>query len=216
MEKKRFIGCWNKSVILTYIGVALSVLGILELLMHNNLKLALTCLILAGICDMYDGTVARMCKRTDEEKQFGVQIDSLADVICSVIFPVIIYFHSVEINENIRQTINSELLTVVIGAIYSICGISRLAWFNIKTANTETKTEYYTGLAVTFIALILPVMHLVGFIFDLCNLTYYLTMLITAIMFVGNFKVKKPGKVTYIIFLILAVIAITMIQIFIK
>ena len=30
---------------------------------------------------MFDGTVARMCKRSDREKKFGIQIDSLSDLI---------------------------------------------------------------------------------------------------------------------------------------
>ena len=39
---------------------------------------------------MFDGKVARMCKRTEEEKQFGIQIDSLADTINFIALPVVI------------------------------------------------------------------------------------------------------------------------------
>lgn len=215
MEKK-IIGCWNKSVILTYIGIAASVIGMGAILVHDNLRIALTCLMIAGICDMFDGTVARLCKRTEQEKQFGIQIDSLADVVCSVVFPVVIFMHSVEINTNIRQTVNSEMLTYLIATLYIVCGVARLAWFNINTADKDNKAEYYTGLAVTYIAVILPIMHLIGFIFDLCNLTYYITMLVTSFLFVANFKMKKPGKVSYIVFMLLAIVVTVMIWLFIK
>lgn len=215
MEKK-IIGCWNKSVILTYIGIAASVIGMGAILVHDNLRIALTCLMIAGICDMFDGTVARLCKRTEQEKQFGIQIDSLADVVCSVVFPVVIFMHSVEINTNIRQTVNSEMLTYLIATLYIVCGVARLAWFNINTADKDNKAEYYTGLAVTYIAVILPIMHLIGFIFDLCNLTYYITMLVTSFLFVANFKMKKPGKVSYIVFMLLAIVVTVMVWLFIK
>ena len=215
-NKKKFIGYYNKPVILTYIGMIASVVGMVELLKDNNLKSALICLIAAGICDMFDGTVARKFNRTENEKEYGVQIDSLADMFCSVAFPAVIFIHSVEINESVRQTINSQLLTSIIGSLYMICGAARLAWFNINTASTTEKVDYYTGMPVTYIALILPLMHLIGFAFDLCNITYYLTMLVSSILFVSNIKIKKPGKKAYIVFLILAVISTVMIHFIIK
>ena len=69
------IGKWNKSVILTYIGLTISVLGIMLVLFDVDLKYVMICLIVAGICDLFDGTVARRCKRTKEEKEFGIELD---------------------------------------------------------------------------------------------------------------------------------------------
>ena len=84
------IGKWNKSVILTYIGLTISVLGIMLVLFDADLKYVMICLIVAGICDLFDGTVARRCKRTKEEKEFGIQIDSLADTVNFLCLPVVI------------------------------------------------------------------------------------------------------------------------------
>lgn len=76
------IGKWNKSVILTYIGLIFSVLGIFICsTKENSINIAMCCLIISGICDLFDGFIARKCKRTEEEKKFGVQLDSLVDVI---------------------------------------------------------------------------------------------------------------------------------------
>ena len=37
MEKgKKFIGCWNKSVIITYLGIIVSIIGTTELILNNN------------------------------------------------------------------------------------------------------------------------------------------------------------------------------------
>ena len=71
------IGKWNKSVILTYIGLSLSILGIALIALKVELKYAMICFIFAGVCDMFDGTIARRCKRTKEEKAFGIELDSL-------------------------------------------------------------------------------------------------------------------------------------------
>ena len=84
------IGKWNKSVILSYIGLFFGVFGIYFAIVENNIKIAFTCLILSGICDMFDGTIARKCKRTEEEKEFGIQLDSLSDLVCFGVLPALI------------------------------------------------------------------------------------------------------------------------------
>ena len=85
--KKYFIGFYNKSIILTYIGICISIFGMVHV---NNLDIAMVCLILSGVCDLFDGKIARMCKRNDLEKKFGIEIDSLADVISFLILPCVI------------------------------------------------------------------------------------------------------------------------------
>lgn len=87
------IGKWNKSVILTYIGLLISILGIyISFNIENGTKYAMTCLIIAGICDLFDGVVARKCERNEEEKNFGIQLDSLVDVIDFIALPTAIFF----------------------------------------------------------------------------------------------------------------------------
>ena len=71
------IGKWNKSVILTYIGLAFAVAGIFLASREGCLNYAWCCLMAAGVCDLFDGAVARKVKRTDEEKKFGVELDSM-------------------------------------------------------------------------------------------------------------------------------------------
>ena len=52
-----FIGKWNKSVILTYIGVLIACFGI-YLALAGAPNCACICLIFAGVCDMFDGAIA--------------------------------------------------------------------------------------------------------------------------------------------------------------
>lgn len=39
---------------------------------------------------MYDGTIAKMIKRSEDAKKFGIEIDSLCDLVCFGVYPVVI------------------------------------------------------------------------------------------------------------------------------
>ena len=56
------IGFYNYSVILTYIGLVSSVFGITQVF-ENHMSIAFLCLLLSGICDLFDGKIARSMKR---------------------------------------------------------------------------------------------------------------------------------------------------------
>ena len=77
-----FIGYYNYTVILTYISLFCSIAGML-FTVNGWYKMAVLCLALSGLCDMFDGKIARRkTDRTDDEKCFGIQIDSLCDMVC--------------------------------------------------------------------------------------------------------------------------------------
>ena len=71
------IGYYSYTVILTYLSLVFAMAGI-HLSFNGMYQWAFICLIMCGICDTFDGMVARSKKnRTEEEKRFGIQIDSL-------------------------------------------------------------------------------------------------------------------------------------------
>ena len=86
------IGKWNKSVILTYIGLCFGILGMFFAFVSENILYAFSCLLVAGVCDLFDGVIARKCKRTKEEKLFGIELDSLVDVFNFIALPIAILF----------------------------------------------------------------------------------------------------------------------------
>ena len=83
------IGFYGASVILTYVGLSFSIVG-MAFAFSGHIPTAIMCLIIAGVCDMFNGTIARACKRTDKEKKFGIQLDSLVDVVSFGVFPIVI------------------------------------------------------------------------------------------------------------------------------
>ena len=86
------IGFYDYTVIMTYISVVSSMIGIC-CAMTDRISAAVCCLAFSGLCDMFDGKIARTKKnRTEEEKCFGIQIDSLADIVCFGILPIVLGF----------------------------------------------------------------------------------------------------------------------------
>lgn len=83
------IGFYDYTVVVTYISLVSSILGMFCAI-DGRLTLAVSCLAFSGLCDMFDGKIARTKKnRTDDEKSFGIQIDFL-----SVTLSVLGFFQS--------------------------------------------------------------------------------------------------------------------------
>ena len=181
------VGFYNYTVILTYLGVVSAVLG-LGLSMYGHTSMAVVCLMVSGFCDLFDGSIARTRERTVIEKKFGIQIDSLADLICFGILPVAIGF-------SIGLTQWYEALVLI---LYVLAALIRLAYYNVTEDELEfcenTKRVYYDGLPVTTIAILIPMIYTLrpvmksGFL-----LLYALCLLMTAVAFLVKVKVRKLG-----------------------
>ncbi|MDE6519303.1 MAG: CDP-alcohol phosphatidyltransferase family protein [Ruminococcus sp.] len=194
------IGFYSYTVILTYMGLASAIAGIFFAgglygdIPHPTY--AIVCLMISGLCDMFDGKVARTKKnRTDDEKNFGIQIDSLCDAICFGVLPSVIGY-SVGLN---------TLADLPFLILFPLCAVIRLAYFNVTEESRQKKTsevrKVYEGLPVTSVALIFPLIY--SFQKDIGEcfpLVYEVFMLIIAIAFITRFKVKKPAMKTMLIF----------------
>ena len=198
-----FIIKLHKSVLLTYLGVVFSVIAMyfaftkMAFSEISYLKFSLVFLVLAGVCDMFDGKVARMCKRTNEEKEFGIQIDSLADTVSFVVLPVVIML-SLGMN---------SIIDIIIYAIFVLCGISRLGYFNVN-ASLDNPVKFYNGLPVTATAIIYPVVGLLHNQIPECafQTVYIAITLLTAILFITKVKIPKFKGSAYVIIPIIAII----------
>ena len=180
------IGIYDYTVILTYLSLASSVSGMF-LACSGHVRWALACLALSGLLDAFDGKVARTKKdRTQKEKDFGVQIDSLCDIVCFGVLPVIICFHLGM----------CDLLGEAVLALYCLAGLIRLAWFNVTSGQEPARPggqKYYQGLPITSIAVILPVAYAAGGLFrSAFPLVLDGVMLLTGILFVLRFAFRKP------------------------
>ena len=177
--------------------------------MDGHYKIAIVCLALSGLCDMFDGKIARTKKnRTEEGKKFGIQIDSLCDVVCFGAFPIIICY-----SMGIKDVIG-----LVILMLYGTAGVIRLAYFNVKEEIRQNETtenrKYYQGLPITSASIALPLMYMLRPMFDdtVFLILVRVMMLGIAILFVTDFRFKKPTN--KVIAVLVAVVTLAIIYMF--
>ena len=198
-----FLGFYDYTVVLTYISLGISVLGI-TMALEGNFRMAIFCLALSGFCDMFDGKIARTKKnRTEDEKNFGIQIDSLCDVVCFGVFPAMIcYCLGVNTPAGVAALI-----------FYSIASVIRLAYFNVTEAKRQTQTEenrkYYQGLPITSMAIILPFLYLMRRYYMIHFLiVIHIAVIIVGLLFILNIKVKKPQNPVRILLVVVVALAL--------
>ena len=179
------IGYYNYSVILTYVGLASAILGMTQA-MQKNLRVAVLCLMFCGFGDMFDGAIARTCKRTEDEKTFGIQIDSLCDLVCFGVFPAMIGYAT-----GIRTFFGSACMI-----FYVLAAVIRLGYFNVQEMNRVQaeggKRKYYLGLPVTTTSLLIPSMLLLDIPTRLSVVRFYnFALLLLGLAFLSKIKVRK-------------------------
>ncbi len=189
-----FIGKYDRSVIVTFLGVLSTMIGIYFILGVSEPMLtgAVICLMISGICDMFDGKIARMLKnRTDEDMEYGIQLDSLTDMISFIAFPIVLLYG---VSKYFEIALN-PIITIIFVTLFTIGGISRLAYFNLSATKGEP-VKYYTGLPVTTTAMIFPLMYLFRYLLPATIFVniYLLLFIIVAFLFIFNFKIRKPKK----------------------
>ncbi|MDO5448272.1 MAG: CDP-alcohol phosphatidyltransferase family protein [Clostridia bacterium] len=189
------IGIWSYTVILTYIGLASAVTGIGFAILYAagevaSIGIPVLCLLISGFCDMFDGRIARSKKnRTEREKQFGIQIDSLCDLICFGALPATI---GICLGGN-------RILGIISAVCLVLAGVVRLAFFNViemeRRSDPDNKDTNYTGLPITTSALIAPALFCFKGLIGANFATFYqIVLIITAILFISKINIKKPGS----------------------
>lgn len=199
------IGYYNYTVILTYLGLISGMSGIF-LSINSHPVLALICLMFAGLCDGFDGYVARTKKnRTAAEKKFGIELDSLADLVCYGVLPSVILY-------NIGM---NTWYYIIILITYTLSALIRLAYFNvmedIRQGKTEECRKSYEGLPVTTISLILPlfypvIMHFTAF----ANVLFAILMIIIAYLFLSKITIPKFKLKGLIVLIVIGIIEIVL------
>lgn len=212
------IGFYDYTVILTYLSLMSGTIGIMLCLNGmGHPYLGMFFLLFSGLCDTFDGKVARSKKdRTTQMKKFGIQIDSLSDLIAFGMLPACIGIAMLRYTMCIpdlsgvtrylltHYTLQTQIVLSLIAVLYVLAAMIRLAYFNVMEEEDrnrdETGAKIYTGLPVTSAALIFPAVLLIRA--DLTFL-YFGVMLITGGLFISKIQIKKPqnkGIATMIFF----------------
>ena len=196
---RRIIGYYNYTVVLTYLGMISAVIGIF-FATSGYYASAVWCLMVAGVCDMFDGAVASTMKRDEYQKKFGIQIDSLCDLIGFGVLPgLFCYLIS-------KKTILAGIAAVMI----ILAAVIRLAYFNVLEEHrqkTETgNRKMFLGVPVTTISLLLPIVYLLSHNHIIPGaIAYPFVTAVTAIGFLTPVDIPKVQKTGKIVMLLLGI-----------
>lgn len=166
-------------------------------------------IIVSAVFDMLDGRIARM---TGSVSRFGVEYDSLADLVAFGVAPSLLIY--------VWALMPYGRLGWIASFLFLICGALRLARFNIQINTVESKK--FNGLPIPGAALVIA--SAVIFYYELAGegttLKEYFVLVLTfylAAMMVSNIKFhsfkdmdpikRKPFSVLIIVILISILIA---------
>jgi len=148
--------------------------GMLSMLFSimNEFAMASCFIIMAVLMDFLDGRVARA---TGSANEFGKELDSLADIVSFGVAPAILGY---------GLGLQSPFAIVVL-LYFSVCGLLRLARFNIQ------KEKGYTGVPITVNGLLFPILY---FIFRSFNIYILLIYMLMGLLMISTIRIKKNKK----------------------
>lgn len=217
------IGYFNYTMFLTYMSLASAGLGIVITLTFGTPYAGMFFLLFSGLCDAFDGKVARIKKdRCDTECKYGIQIDSLSDIVAFGVLPVCI--GASMLNKAQLSLIGGEVLSKIFTVIvyfvmvaYIITALMRLAYFNVTEEERQKKEtgvrKYYLGLPVTSAAIIFPTIMVVQYLLKNIvsidfTLVYFVVMSLCAVAFITKFQLKKPSFRTLCVFVAIGTVEV--------
>ncbi len=111
-------------------------------LVDNNFVSAGWYIVLGGIFDMLDGMMARL---THSSSEFGVELDSIADVVTFGVAPSAILYK--------LFFFQFPCTGLLLAALPAICGAIRLARFNVQLVGFDK--DYFRGLPIPSSAILI-------------------------------------------------------------
>jgi CDP-diacylglycerol--serine O-phosphatidyltransferase len=191
------LGNLDPATCLTLLSVALSVVAV-ACIAAGNLAGGVICFMYAGLCDLFDGFIARRSTRTTQQQAFGLQIDSIADMAAFGVVPAFIGL----------QLGLTSAVDVAALIFYVCCAAMRLAYFNVHGTTNHGSQRFYTGVPVTYAALIFPILLLVATASDRPAILWLIQAYFwgLGILFVLRLPIPKPGGIYYVIFPLIALV----------
>jgi CDP-diacylglycerol---serine O-phosphatidyltransferase len=136
----------HPSNLLTYVSLS-SGLCALAAALNGSSSGAGVCLAVAALADTFDGRFARRFDRSHDLEAIGLQLDSLVDAVSFGLMPVA--------TTSVLLSISGHSASVVwwiAAAFYTGCALTRLAFYNVVNADTDTRA--FIGLPTPVAALI--------------------------------------------------------------
>jgi phosphatidylserine synthase len=170
---------YDRANLLTLTGLVLGVLSI-SFSAQGLYAAAMTALLWALFCDWFDGPLARrMIDRTDDDRAFGAQLDSLVDIVCSGVAPAMFLIF---IGDFSPWFLPGAFLLVVAGAL-------RLAHFNVFSHDDGAYNGLPIDSNIIVVTALFPFRELLGHV--TFSWVLYVAVVTLAILNVAPFRMPK-------------------------
>jgi CDP-diacylglycerol--serine O-phosphatidyltransferase len=185
-DKRKIIGFYRPCDIVTLMGTTFGLMAIIFAI-QGKITGAVLCLVMSGICDAFDGVLARMWKYDDMEKTYGRELDSISDVIAFGVAPAVITLCSIGF---------SHISTTIISIFFVLAGVVRLSYFNTLEISGKDIKNYFKGVPITAIAILYPIVYFVSLLFDFAyyDITITILMFVVGVSYVTPIKIRKIGN----------------------
>jgi len=200
-----FIGVYNLANFVTLLGLASAVVSCF-LAQSDMLKEAVCMFLVSGLCDMFDGRIARGAgSRTRKEKVFGIQIDTVCDMVSFGVTPAVIAYCCGF----------NKWYDIGVYIVYVACAAIRLAYFNTQAIEEtpDLNMKGFTGVPVPFSCLVMPLLLILkNTVTNLTavNIVYDVMLFAVGIAFILNVKIKKLNIIESVILVAFEVACVTL------
>lgn len=157
---------------------------------EGNYEYACWLIVVAGFFDVLDGMIARL---TNGDSPFGVQLDSLSDIVSFGVAPAYLVWAF-----GLKEF---RILGLIVASLPAICGAVRLARYNVEFSGE--KKDYFSGLpipgaAIAIVTLILNIEDAAWFNeYSLNNLSMLIPIVVVLSgLMVTNIKFEAMPKPT--------------------
>lgn len=175
---------------------------------QGNFRMAAVFIIIAALFDTLDGIVARLLKTSS---RFGVELDSLSDVVSFGAAPSFLVYQA--------YAYQFEIVGVIISSLLLVFGAMRLARFNINVGDLSTKGDF-TGLPIPLqaitISLLIYSFHTEEGMMEPYNYIVIPLVILLSFLMVSNIrynslpKLKDKKLIKKIFFLFTLIIALVL------
>ena len=142
-------------------------------------------IVLSLVLDGLDGKIARLTKG---ESKFGVEFDSLADIVAFGVAPALLFYFEIGIKYG--------KIGILVAALYVVLGAVRLARFNITTHAIDS--SMFIGLPIPSAALSVVALSLLDFKYNylIIEPISLISILIVSVLMVSNIRYFSLKKVS--------------------
>jgi len=174
----------------------------------DNFYRAAIAIFFGNFFDAFDGRVARLTKT---QSAFGVELDSLADVITFGVAPAILVYK--------WALFGLGAFGIIISGVYASCGAIRLARFNVIAHSETGVSRFFVGLPIplaagTLVSLVIalqrggiPVSEFVG-LWPIAVLVLVLAFLMVSTIRYRTFKEAGLNPRTLLVFVVVIALGV--------